>query len=396
MYSDEELALLGYLNVNSPIHPRRTLDHSRYPTLQGEDIQNRDRDQVVYRHTKMLRLKPRLIMVDQLWMWIIDENTVVTAFPKRWKARSEPAFDRSDILERIMIDLTSNTTKIRSAPQLGHLIMQKCSSTFFPTPIEVDQTGFLDFLKFFETAIGNVNMKESGAFNKLWEHSNKMQSLQKEVRCRKTGESRITTGLHYAALHDQELERQMQAEVSALTNITEETNLLKEIKDIVDELNSMLLIYKQQELVIGSMGNETGDDSDNEDHHLGSLRRDSARTRRHNQIRRSHARLLQAVISHKSDLETLLSEATKTHDALSMLLDLKQKQAGVLEAEYARQETIETTAQGKTLLAFAAVTIVFLPLSFIAAVFSMNAREINGYSRPIWQIMAIMSNYTDP
>lgn len=43
-----------------------------------------------------------------------------------------------------------------------------------------------------------------------------------------------------------------------------------------------------------------------------------------------------------------------------MLLDLKQKQAGVLEADYARQETIETTSQGKTLLAFAAVTIVFV------------------------------------
>lgn len=72
LYTVDELALLGYLNVVSPIHPRRTLDHSRYPTLDGPDIENRDRDQVVYRHTKSMRLKPRLIMVDQLWMWIID------------------------------------------------------------------------------------------------------------------------------------------------------------------------------------------------------------------------------------------------------------------------------------------------------------------------------------
>ena len=32
-----------------------------------------------------------------------------------------------------------------------------------------------------------------------------------------------------------------------------------------------------------------------------------------------------------------------------------------------------------------------LPLSFIAGIFSMNAYEINGYRRPIWQIMVIMS-----
>jgi glycerol kinase len=43
-----------------------------------------------------------------------------------------------------------------------------------------------------------------------------------------------------------------------------------------------------------------------------------------------------------------------------MLLDLKQKQASVLEADYARQETAETTSQGKTLLAFATVTIIFV------------------------------------
>jgi hypothetical protein len=32
-----------------------------------------------------------------------------------------------------------------------------------------------------------------------------------------------------------------------------------------------------------------------------------------------------------------------------------------------------------------------LPLSFVAGIFSMNAREINGYTRPVWHIMAIMS-----
>jgi len=74
MFTVDELILMAYLNVPSPIHPRRTLDHSRYPTLQGEDIDARDSDQVVYRHTKRLGIKPRLIMVDQLWMWSLNDS----------------------------------------------------------------------------------------------------------------------------------------------------------------------------------------------------------------------------------------------------------------------------------------------------------------------------------
>lgn len=74
LFTVDELILLAYLNVLSSIHPRRTLDHSRYPTLEGDDINTRDRDQVVFRHTKSMGLKPRLMMVDQLWMWIIDDS----------------------------------------------------------------------------------------------------------------------------------------------------------------------------------------------------------------------------------------------------------------------------------------------------------------------------------
>lgn len=160
-------------------------------------------------------------------------------------------------------------------------------------------------------------MKETRAFNRLWEHSNTMQSLQRELRCRKTGESRVETGLQYAALHDHDLERRMQAEVSALTNITEETNLLKEIKDVIDELSSMLIIYKDQGLVVKSMGNEDGDESDDKEDCLRYSPSDTVRLRKRKQTRKSHARLMRSIESHKSDLETLMAEATRTHDAVS-------------------------------------------------------------------------------
>jgi hypothetical protein len=78
---------------------------------------------------------------------------------------------------------------------------------------------------------------------------------------------------------------------------------------------------------------------------------------------------------------------------LHCLMDLKQKQASLAEAYYARQSARDTARQGKTVIVFTVVTILFvscpslddrlqpltdeqLPVSFIAAVFSINT---NGY-----------------
>jgi hypothetical protein len=98
-FADEKL-IEKHLSRRPPLHPRRTLDQSYYWTL--KDTCSRDRDQVVYRGTapspKLLLLHsgctkdnpkkdkacpqctenvkkvPRVVMVDQLWMWILDES----------------------------------------------------------------------------------------------------------------------------------------------------------------------------------------------------------------------------------------------------------------------------------------------------------------------------------
>lgn len=64
------------LNSNLPIHIRRTLDQSDYYTL--SNTQARDADRAVYRYTKeVLRVcDPLLVMVDQLWLWVIDGGKI--------------------------------------------------------------------------------------------------------------------------------------------------------------------------------------------------------------------------------------------------------------------------------------------------------------------------------
>jgi hypothetical protein len=88
-YNDQEL-VKSDLHNDPPLHPRRTLDQSFYWTLKSTET--RDTDQVVYRETSPnknfmhkgthcnagcyqchsdSRMVPRLIMVDQLWLWIL-------------------------------------------------------------------------------------------------------------------------------------------------------------------------------------------------------------------------------------------------------------------------------------------------------------------------------------
>lgn len=92
-YTDKML-LEQRLDLNPPLHPRRTLDQYYYWAL--KDIERQDKSQVVYRATapkkhalhitdqwskrdlncreclKDMRTVPRLLMVDQLWLWILD------------------------------------------------------------------------------------------------------------------------------------------------------------------------------------------------------------------------------------------------------------------------------------------------------------------------------------
>lgn len=57
---------------------------------------------------------------------------------------------------------------------------------------------------------------------------------------------------------------------------------------------------------------------------------------------------------------------------------MKQKQANVVEAHLTREQTEVAADQSRSVMIFTIFTIVFLPLSFFASVFGINAREWSG------------------
>lgn len=214
-YQEQEL-LKCYLHNDPPFHPRRTLDQSYYWTL--KTTKKRDRDQVVYRgtaprkefihrgvHCKSgcgqclddIRKVPRVVMVDQLWLWILDgskflsktlyqvhysaitlqhfmksystpalrissyitekgliifTDTIITSFPKRY-GRNKP--DPSAVHKSIRMRLeVCRRNEIRSAFDLALIIIDQCSRVFFNRTKTADRQP--QVMDLFASAIGNV------------------------------------------------------------------------------------------------------------------------------------------------------------------------------------------------------------------------------------------------
>jgi hypothetical protein len=77
---------------------------------------------------------------------------------------------------------------------------------------------------------------------------------------------------------------------------------------------------------------------------------------------------------------------------LRELLDMKQQQSGIIEAKAAIRRADESVLQGRSIVVFTVVTIFFLPLSFFATLFGMNAQEFNeGYMPLSTQLIYMFS-----
>lgn len=165
----DKMVLRTYLTENPPLHPRRTLDQSYYWMLKSTE--KRDRDQVFYRSTttkpsEFHRYDPRMgrwieheesivigdcdkcrtniqrlsriIMVDQLWMWILDEDTIITCFPECYGSDTKQRL--SSVHRAIRMRLQDDGPgQVRSVYDLALIILGECSSTLFDRSKKIDR-----------------------------------------------------------------------------------------------------------------------------------------------------------------------------------------------------------------------------------------------------------------
>ncbi|KAL8375857.1 hypothetical protein RB595_007131 [Gaeumannomyces hyphopodioides] len=393
----DERLLKENFHEKSPMHIRRTLDQFYFLTL--EDTSERDRDQVVYRATKarykLRKQIPRVVMVDQLWLWILDDHTIITSFPRRW-GRNKP--DSSGVHKCLRERLT-NSPSVGSIYHLALMIINQCSAVFFDRTKPLDQRP--EVIDMFSSAIGHVTEMTTIAYSSFWANTMVQNMLHSNPKPAYSfgQQSESKSQRHYL-------------------NINPEGTLLREGRDIAEELQIMHRVFGQQCQAVKEFHRHldhmvTG----NGRHHRKAgeqtvdllvrdlsdmVRKEADRWHRDatpqptgatntptspgdsptflwlEDARQEADMLLESIGSRQAEIKELQDSACGTCEQLQALLSLKQQQASVVEAKAALDSAIETVNQGRSIVAFTIVTIFFMPLGFFTSFFGMNNQTNTG------------------
>lgn len=369
--SRDEMLINAHLTSSSTasLHIRRTLDQFFYPNI---DTSTRDQDQVVYRYQTRSDDgrcdDPKIFMVDQLWMWILGPNLIVTSFAQRWE---QPKNDPLNVLDGVIEDINSKTRDpVTSVYDLAIAITNRCSGVFDRHRMDEEY----QFLDMFESAVGLATDRETVLFRQFnaaslqasewlmnhrklnhWaRHTQKQEEQQKNYR------PWILDDTDQRAYHESE----EPLFIDKLLDIGQETDLLAEAKDIRDELNIIRTILQHQKDILDDLQDI-----------ICSIHTHTYNNRPQNDIKKRFREQHRTIDMHLKDIERMDAQAERVYYSITDLLDLKQKQASANEARFARDQAAGTTRQGKIILVFTIVTIIFLPLSFITSFFTINLAE---------------------
>ncbi|KAK1598445.1 uncharacterized protein LY79DRAFT_506243 [Colletotrichum navitas] len=363
--SPELRMIWEYIGYDPPLNYRRTLDQFAYPSLR--DTWARDDDQMLYKLTKdrtpnvmdrdqsmlqrrqtsgstgspVQKLSPsntglleedtsstddeetdldetikdgKVLMVDQLWLWAIDTTTLSTFFNRRESKRKEgPLFQQSDLRNSVYNELNGDLTgRCENALDLAAFITERMTSS----------------LKHFRMqTFKDVSGSDSDS------DSNRPESIKKR--------------------HKRELEE-------AERENRENTSALMELRDMEDELKSLVKLFETQEVVVRNMKSIfEGEDIK----HL----------TRHGLAYLEEA--LSKVDGYKSQTVEMLKRVDTTRTDYEKLLEMVQRKAQVDEVRWSRLQTELASSQNLSVMIFTTFTVIFLPLSFFSSLFGMNTVE---------------------
>ncbi|KAK7917394.1 hypothetical protein PG985_011002 [Apiospora marii] len=364
-YEADERLLRDFVKADPPLHIRRTLDQYYFVTL--DDTSQRDKDQVVYRGTldkkRETKSQSRVVMVDQLWLWILDDNTIITSFPRRW-GRNKP--DPSGVHKSLRERFEAHPEDIRSIHHLALIIVDQCSRVFFDRTKPLDQRP--EVMDIFASAIAHVDQMTAVAYDTFWRNTN----LYNKDPLRKV------VGTKYL-------------------DINPEGALLKEAQDIAEELKMMKRIYNEQlkvvkdfkrhlihpqgrqvgkgdsasqlqklllDLIEPKDKQEDGDEEENDDPDTTRPRRSQSRSQVADETLHEAEGVLELVKSRRTEIIELEQSVLHTCRQLEGFLTLKQQQASIVEAKAALERAEESVKQGRAIMAFTIVTIFFASAPF--------------------------------
>ncbi|GES66870.1 1-alkyl-2-acetylglycerophosphocholine esterase [Aspergillus terreus] len=300
------------------IHQFRTLDESYYQFTSDdadEERERRNKDQVVTRTLFNNNLEEivswDLVGVEQLWLWIVDDKTVITSSTHRADGRSNVV--QASVLDRLT-ELGHGENK-RSQPatalELSKFIVDTCvqfysRTKYSPTNIkQIPNPVAWSIRQFFSDSVNRAAVKEAGLFKQF---SDKGLVKAKSRRGHQHEDFNSVKDIY----------------------VQQTASLLTHVKDMRDELNMIKAIVSDQEAV-----------------QCGLYEKDC-----------SAAHII-------SDLEEMDRATQRVYEAVEATLTLEQNVIALTQSE-------ETVQQGRILMAFTVATIIFLPMSFLVSLFAVD------------------------
>ncbi|GFF29050.1 hypothetical protein IFM46972_02521 [Aspergillus udagawae] len=356
----ESKLIWKFLGSEPPIHLRRTLDQFGYPNLRSTTA--RDDDQMLWKRTrKSINLKDKIgdsvrtdsdsgvpdvfedgkvLMVDQLWLWILDQRTVVTFFPNQEATTSEgKLYEQANLHNSIYNELNGDLARrFETAGDLAALIVQHAVTVLLDRTLHHD----LQVLRIFEESISILTESVTKSFKRFRSRGFTINPAQHN----KTADGRTMT----------EAERD-ERDIRVARQNREDLSALLELRDIMDELGTIMKLLEQQTTTVKTMARYF------EDRGYGKVF-----------VEASLARLDE----YRNQVQEMRENTILAQKAVENLLDLKQKQANVDESRLARWEAEVTQTQSRSVMVFTIFTVIFLPLSFFTSLFGINVREWSG------------------
>ncbi|ORY17310.1 cora-like Mg2+ transporter protein-domain-containing protein [Clohesyomyces aquaticus] len=376
---------------NLPLHIRRSLDQFGNPHLQNISV--RDRDQVMYKCTKpespLISTNPRddnahcfsipsnfraksdaeakVLMVDQLWAWVIDSKTVTTFFapkeefppPKGPAPESSNESEHSSLLtaktflgqadlrNEIYDDVNGDqrfASQCRDPFDFVALAIWHAVIVFLERSTDPD----LKLFTLFQEWICELAEEQGASFKVFQQIQGETTRIFKESKNRDAADPEFRN-------------------IVEKLDPSSDLNALIQLKDVQDELGMITRLFSRQAEVIDNLIHDYKIlDGESKAHAKSIGWLDEAKNR--------------YIHSYQNEINDLMTSAKVTIEDYMSLLDMKQKQSNVVEAYISRMTAQTSGEQNRSIMIFTIFTIIFLPLSFFTSFFGMNVQDWSGSS----------------
>ncbi|KAI1120436.1 hypothetical protein F5Y10DRAFT_289756 [Nemania abortiva] len=294
-------------------------------------------------------------MINSLWIWIVDENTIITATDDYDQENHKSIGKETtgtlleSVLRNVIYEAESTFEGAISVHSVLELILGAATGLFMEKSVAIPyQTSSKGPIEIFRESIRDVANQETTLFREFH------KGLGREAPS-KQGQP-----------VGRELDGNTRDETTSLNRyhvISSETKLLYLIRDIRDELHMLKSLAEDQEHVWKQAFAS---------HHTGE-----------------EARRLEfyTPTEVKKDLNAMLEEADSIEKYINTLLDLRQ-------AEFGRLQASDSAQLSNVILVLTLITIVFLPLSFLSSLFALDVasfpHEGGDLRYPTWWLFPIL------